>query len=58
MDIWNGVGNSMLSSLLLGRKYIGIEIEQEYYNQTLVKAAETEKFVDNHNIITTPLKAS
>ena len=48
----------MLSSLLLGRKYIGIEIEQEYYNQTLVKAAETEKFVDNHNIITTPLKAS
>lgn len=58
MDIWNGVGNSMLSSLLLGRKYIGIEIEQEYYKQTLVKASETEKFVDNHNIIKTPLKAS
>lgn len=55
MDIWNGVGNSMMSSLLLGRKYIGIEIEQEYYDQSIAKAFQVEKFVDNHNIISKSL---
>lgn len=45
IDIWNGVGNSMLSSLLLGRKYVGIEIEENYYNQTIKKVIEAEKYV-------------
>jgi len=45
IDIWNGVGNSMISSLLLGRKYAGIEIEDNYYNQTIKKVIETEQYV-------------
>lgn len=51
LDIWNGVGNSMISSLLLGRKYAGIEIEENYYNQTIKKVIETEKFVEEYNIM-------
>lgn len=51
LDIWNGVGNSMISSLLLGRKYAGIEIEQDYYNQTIKKVIETEKVVKEYNIM-------
>lgn len=56
LDIWNGVGNSMLSSLLLGRKYIGIEIEENYYNQTIKKVVEAENFVNDHNIMQIPLE--
>lgn len=51
LDIWNGVGNTMLSSLLLGRKYVGIEIEQNYYEQTIEKVDEVEKFVKNYDIL-------
>jgi DNA modification methylase len=51
LDIWNGVGNSMISSLLLGRKYAGIEIEENYYNQSIKKVIETEKFVEEYNIM-------
>ena len=51
LDIWNGVGNSMVSSLLLGRKYAGIEIEQDYYNQTIKKVIEIEKVVKEYNIM-------
>lgn len=34
LDIWNGVGGTMESSLVLGRDYIGIELEDNYFNQT------------------------
>lgn len=51
LDIWNGVGNSMVSSLLLGRKYAGIEIEEDYYNQTIKKVIEIEKVVKEYNIM-------
>ena len=34
VDIWNGVGNTMESSLLLQRDYIGIEKEENYFRQT------------------------
>lgn len=51
IDIWNGVGNSMLSSLLLGRKYVGIEIEQDYYDQTIKKVVEVEKYVEEINLM-------
>ncbi|MFC2119131.1 DNA methyltransferase [Bacteroidota bacterium] len=42
MDIWNGVGNSMVSSLLLGREYIGIEKEKNYFDQTRRRIQMTE----------------
>lgn len=51
IDIWNGVGNSMISSLLLGRKYVGIEIEENYYNQTIKKVIETEKVIKDYDIM-------
>lgn len=51
IDIWNGVGNSMISSLLLGRKYVGIEIEENYYNQTIKKVIETEKLIKENGIM-------
>lgn len=51
LDIWNGVGNSMLSSLLLGRKYVGIEIEENYYNQTIKKVVDAENFVSDNSIM-------
>jgi len=47
MDIWNGVGNTMMSSLLLGRKHIGIEIEEKYFIQSIKKAVMVEKFNKN-----------
>ena len=34
VDIWNGVGGTMESSLLLQRDYIGIEKEVNYFNQS------------------------
>ena len=34
VDIWNGVGNTMVSTLLLNRKYVGIELENDYFQQT------------------------
>ncbi|WP_284462993.1 DNA modification methylase [Chryseobacterium sp.] len=51
LDIWNGVGNTMLSSLLLGRKYVGIEIEEKYFKQTVEKVQEVEKFIEDHDIM-------
>lgn len=42
LDIWNGVGNSMVSSLLLGREYIGIEKEKNYFDQTQRRIQMTE----------------
>jgi DNA modification methylase len=51
LDIWNGVGNTMLSSLLLGRKYVGIEIEEKYFKQTIEKVDEVENFLNDYNIM-------
>lgn len=48
MDIWNGVGNTMMSSLLLDRKHIGIEIEEKYFHQSIKKAVMVEKFNKNN----------
>jgi DNA modification methylase len=33
-DYHNGVGNCMTASLLTNRKYIGVEMEKDYYEQT------------------------
>ena len=43
VDIWNGVGNSMESALLLGRKFVGIELENDYFQQTGRRAEDTER---------------
>lgn len=45
MDIWNGTGNTMVSSLLLNRFYVGIEIENDYYQQSCRRAEMTEAAV-------------
>jgi DNA modification methylase len=45
VDIWGGVGNTMTSSLLLGRKYVGIELEDEYFQQSCRRVDETEKIM-------------
>jgi DNA modification methylase len=34
VDIWNGVGGTMESSLCLKRDYLGIELEENYIKQT------------------------
>jgi DNA modification methylase len=34
VDIWNGVGGTMESSLCLKRDYIGVELEDNYFRQT------------------------
>lgn len=45
VDIWGGVGNTMTSSLLLGRKYVGIELEDEYFQQSCRRVEETERIL-------------
>ncbi len=45
VDIWNGVGNTMDSALLLGRQYIGVELENDYFQQTCRRAEDTEKIL-------------
>lgn len=44
-DIWNGVGNTMVSALLLDREYIGIEKEYNYYQQTVNRLRMTEDII-------------
>lgn len=34
LDIWNGVGGTCESSLLMGKKYVGVELDQNYCDQT------------------------
>jgi DNA modification methylase len=51
MDIWNGVANTMISSLMIGRRYIGIEIEDEYFEQSTFKADAAEEFVGQFDIM-------
>ena len=45
VDIWNGVGGTMVSALLLQRNYMGIEIEEHYFKQTARRAVFTEQNV-------------
>jgi DNA modification methylase len=45
VDIWNGVGGTMVSALLLQRDYIGIEKESNYYTQTVRRAVATEGII-------------
>jgi len=45
VDIWNGVGNTMVSSLLLGRKYVGVELNKDYYDQTCRRIQMTKEML-------------
>jgi len=45
VDIWNGVGNTMTSALLLGRKYVGIELNKNFYEQTCRRIQLTEEML-------------
>lgn len=44
VDIFGGVGNTMTSSLLLGRDYIGVEKEEGYYKQSQRRLMMTESW--------------
>ena len=46
LDCYNGVGNTMTSALLLNRQYIGIELDDNYYQQTCRRSQITEEMVD------------
>jgi len=56
LDVWNGVGGTCESALLLGRKYIGIEIDQNYCNQSNKRINGVEVMMDEYRneIISTP----
>ncbi len=45
VDIWNGVGNTMDSALLLGRKYVGVELDNDYFQQSCRRADMTESVI-------------
>jgi DNA modification methylase len=49
LDCYNGVGNTMTSALLLNRQYIGIEIDDNYYQQTCRRSQITEEMVEENN---------
>ena len=52
-DIYNGVGNTLTASLLLNRKYIGIERNNDYYQQTCRKADFYDvQEIENNNLLT------
>lgn len=45
VDIWNGVGNSMVSAILLGCEYIGVEKEGNYFQQSISRVIQTEEML-------------
>jgi DNA modification methylase len=47
VDIWNGVGNTMDSALLLARQYVGVELENTYFQQSCRRAEDTENIMRN-----------
>ncbi|NMC34497.1 MAG: hypothetical protein GYA36_18910 [Veillonellaceae bacterium] len=49
VDIWNGVGNTMDSALLLGRKYVGLELQNDYFQQSCRRAENTERIIRLNN---------
>jgi DNA modification methylase len=50
VDIWNGVGGTMESSLCLKRDYLGIELEENYIRQTQRRLQILESEVGKHRI--------
>lgn len=51
VDIWGGVGNTMVSSLLLGRDYIGIEKEANYFKQSQRRLQMTEPMIQDVSVV-------
>lgn len=49
VDIWNGVGNTMDSALLLGRKYVGVELEEDYFQQSCRRADINERIIRSND---------
>lgn len=50
VDIWNGVGGTMESSLSLQRNYIGVELEENYFRQTQRRLQILESNPTEHRI--------
>lgn len=44
MDPFNGIGSTGYKALLMGRKYVGVELKESYYNVSVsnLKQAEEE----------------
>lgn len=58
LDIWNGQGNTLDASLMLGRQYWGVEIDDNYYQQTCHRAELMEEYVQEYfNVIEPSLAA-
>ncbi len=50
LDPFNGIGSTGYQSLLMGRKYIGIELKESYYNVAIKNLREAESKEDTDNI--------
>ena len=50
LDPFNGIGSTGYQSLLMGRKYIGIELKESYYNVAIKNLREAESKDDTDNI--------
>jgi DNA modification methylase len=46
LDCFNGAGTTTLTAHQLGRRYIGIELDEKYYQMTLERHAEIEMGLD------------
>lgn len=52
LDCFNGVGSTGEAALSLGRKYIGVEIEPEYYRATQKRLSRFTKAVHSLSVST------
>ena len=50
LDPFNGIGSTGYQSLLMGRKYIGIELKESYYNVAIKNLREAESKDETDNI--------
>ena len=50
LDPFNGIGSTGYQALLMGRKYIGIELKESYYNVAVKNLQAAEQHNDTNNI--------
>jgi DNA modification methylase len=51
LDPFNGIGSTGVTALEMGRKYIGIELKQSYYRQSLRNLANAEDASGNKTLL-------
>lgn len=49
LDLFDGIGSTGYQALLMGRKYVGVELKESYYQQSVenLKVAEAEYLKNN-----------